>query len=208
MSDPVGQQAPTGNAQLPDASNHNNQSDGQQPQAQTNAQTYRQIAANHIDTLSGINEQLPKLLAYFAATISQLTNNPIETKGQVGQPDTVKGRQSALWMMSLYVGMAVKEIREELETQINDLERYGVIPAKHTKHIPLPNAGQAAKPHDPQASVKNGGYGNFDVGVLNARAAPGHIGGEDVLDRVKTVVEELMKRSGLETNGEEMAVDD
>jgi hypothetical protein len=197
-----------GNAQLQDAPAHESQKDDQKPQQQQqNAQTYRQIAAAHIDTLSGINEQLPKLLAYFAATISQLTNNPIETKGQAGQPDTVKSRHSAVWLMSLYVGMAVKEIREELEKQINDLERYGVIPAKHPKYSALPGQGQASK-HDPQASVKNGGYGNFDVGVLNAQAAPGQIGSEDVLDRVKTVVEDLIKRSGLEANGAEMAVDD
>jgi hypothetical protein len=202
MSNPADEQAPTGNAPLLDAPAD------QKPSQQQNAQTYRQIAAAHIDTLSGINEQLPKLLAYFAATISQLTNNPIETKGQAGQPDTVKSRQSAVWLMSLYVGMAVKEIREELEKQINDLERYGVIPAKHPKYSALPGQGQGqATKHDPQASVKNGGYGNFDVGVLNAQAAPGQIGSEDVLDRVKTVVEDLIKRSGLETNDADMAVD-
>lgn len=55
--------------------------------------------------------------------------------------------------------------------------------------------------------MTNGGYGDFDVGVLNARAASGHVGGEDVLDRIKAMVEDLKKRSEVEADGEEMAVD-
>lgn len=171
------------------------------------SQTYHQIAATHIDTLSKINEQLPKLLTYFAAAISQLTNNPIETPVSKDQPDSPQARQQALWVMTMYVGAAIKEIREELSKQINDLERYGVIPAKHPKYTSMPKQGQSANEVDPEATVKNGGYGDFDVGVLNARAASGHIGGDDVLDRVKAMVEDLMKRSGVEANGDNMAVD-
>lgn len=172
------------------------------------SQTYHQIAATHIDTLSSINEQLPKLLTYFAAAISQLTNNPIETPVSKDQPDSAETRQQSLWVMTMYVGAAIKEIREELSKQINDLERYGVIPAKHPKYTVMPKQGQSASEVvDSEASVKNGGYGDFDVGVLNARAASGHIGGDDVLDRVKAMVEDLMKRSGAKANGENMAVD-
>ncbi|KAH8727094.1 hypothetical protein GQ44DRAFT_612399 [Phaeosphaeriaceae sp. PMI808] len=171
------------------------------------AQTYRQIAANHIDILSRINGQLPKLLAYFAAAISQLTNNPIETSDQKGKPDTPQARQQALWVMTIYVGACIKQIREELVDQVNDLERYRVIPAKHPKYSALPGEGQAAKTNDAEAGVKHGGYGDFDVGVLNARAASGHIGGEDMLDRVKAMVEDLIKKSDAETNGDRMAVD-
>jgi hypothetical protein len=174
--------------------------------SQARSQTYNQIAATHIDTLSKINEQLPKLLAYSAAAVSQLTNNPVETSAQKDEPDSTKARQQALWTMSMYVGFSVKLVREELSKQISDLEQYGVIPAKHPKYTAMPKTGQTANAAA-EASVKNGGYGDFDVGVLNARAASGHVGGDDVLDRVKAMVEELAKRSEVEADGEAMAVD-
>ncbi|KAF2033278.1 hypothetical protein EK21DRAFT_98291 [Setomelanomma holmii] len=170
-------------------------------------QTYRQIAATHIDTLSRLNETLPKLLAYFAATISQLTNNPVETNQSKGKSDTVNTRQAAMWTNAMYVGLTIRNLREVLTEQINDLERYGVIPAKHPKYTALPGPGQATVAHDPEASVKNGGYGDFDVGVLNARAASGHVSSEDMLDRLQSMVEELAKRGGIEGDGEEMVVD-
>ncbi|KAF1920615.1 hypothetical protein BDU57DRAFT_509005 [Ampelomyces quisqualis] len=168
------------------------------------AQTYHQIAATHIDTLSKLNEQLPKLLTYFAAVISQLTNNPIEVPATKDQPDSAEMRQKAVFQMTAYVGAGIKQIREVLVDQINDLERYGVIPAKHSKYT---KQGPGPATVDPEASVKNGGYGDFDVGVLNARAASRHIGGDDVLDRVKAMVEDLMKRTEAEAKGDEMAVD-
>ncbi|KAF2827265.1 hypothetical protein CC86DRAFT_369442 [Ophiobolus disseminans] len=178
-----------------------------QTAASPESQTYRQIAATHIDTLSDINAQLPKLLTYFAAAISQLTNNPIETPLSKDKADTPRQRQESMWLMTIFLGKCIGEIREELVKQVNDLERYGVIPAKHPKYTAIPMQGQAAAAVDPEASVKNGGYGDFDVGVLNARAASGHIGGEDVLDRVKAMVEDLMRRSGVEASGDEMVVD-
>jgi hypothetical protein len=170
------------------------------------AQTYHQIAAAHIDKLSDLNAQLPKLLTYFAAAISQLTNNPIEVPASKDQPDSAEIRQKAVFQMTMFVAACVNEIREILVDQINDLERYGVIPAKHPKYT---KQGPGPVAVDPEASVKNGGYGDFDVGVLNARAASGHIGGDDVLERVKAMVEDLMKRTRTETEakGDEMAVD-
>jgi hypothetical protein len=197
MSTPVDHQE----AMTDDSRNESRQSP-QQPAAQT----YRQIAAAHIAQLSAINAQLPKMLAYFAACISQLSNNPMETSVQTEQEDSVKKRQNVMWTMSLYVGAAIKEIREELEAQINDLWRYGVIPAQHQRYTALPHAGQVIK-FDPEASVKNGGYGDFDVGVLNARAASGQVGGEEVLDRLKAMMEELMHKSGVDMGGEDMVVD-
>ncbi|KAH5531670.1 mediator of RNA polymerase II transcription subunit 11 [Parastagonospora nodorum] len=170
------------------------------------SQTYNQIAATHIDKLSKINEQIPKLLTYFAAAISQLTNNPVETPAQKDQPDTRQAREQALWMQTVFVGLSINQIREALLTQISDLERYGVIPATQAKYT-AQQIGKNAPQHDPEASVKNGGYGDFDVGVLNARAASGQAGGEDVLDRVKAIVEELKKRDEGEEDGEKMAVD-
>jgi hypothetical protein len=198
MSDEVNQQtAPVKEQQATPGQNDN----------QAKSQTYNQIAASHIDTLSIINEQLPKLLAYSAAAISQLTNNPVETSAQKDQPDSIKARQQTLWTMTRYVGLSMKLIREEISLQINDLERYGVIPAKHPKYTVLSKPGQPAKAASAEESVKNGGYGDFDVGVLNARAASGHLGGDDLLDRVKAMVEELARRSDVEADGEAMAVD-
>lgn len=168
------------------------------------AQTYHQIAAAHIDKLSDLNAQLPKLLTYFAAAISQLTNNPIEVPASKDQPDSAEIRQKAVFQMTVFVGESIRLIREVLVDQINDLERYGVIPAKHPKYT---KQGPGPVTVDPEASVKNGGYGDFDVGVLNARAASGHIGGDDVLERVKAMVEDLMKGTETEANGDEMAVD-
>jgi hypothetical protein len=177
------------------------------PPPRPESQTYPQIAASHIDTLSKIAGQLPKLLVYFAAAISQLTNNPVETSETKGKPDTPNARQQALWVMTIYVGACIKQIREELVEQINDLEQYGVIPAKNPKRIVLQGPGQAAAAKDPEATVTNNGYGDFDVGVLNARAASGHAGDKDVLDRVKAMVEELIERTRVEASGDEMAID-
>ena len=55
--------------------------------------------------------------------------------------------------------------------------------------------------------VKNGGYGDFDVGVLNARASSGQVGAKDVLDRAKAILEELQKRTGGTANEDEMVID-
>lgn len=87
-------------------------------------------------------------------------------------------------------------IREELVRQIEDLEKHKVIPASHPKFIVPKRHGDITRETvDPQANVKNGGYGEFDVGVLNARASAGVAAGEDVLERARLVLEELMKRS-------------
>ena len=116
MSNTDNKQAQLGTEQLgAEGLGHQSAADGQtKSQPPQDPQSYRQIAASHIDTLSRINGQLPKLLAYFAAAISQLTNNPIETSDQKDKPDTPKSRQAALWVMTIYVGACIKQIREEL----------------------------------------------------------------------------------------------
>lgn len=201
-------------SEAPPAPTEPQQQDGAQNETKSPAaptmQIYRQIAADHIDQLNDVNAQLPKLLTYFAALISQLTNNPIETPRSKGKPDSVYQRQESMWVMVLYLGTCIGEIRDALVKQINDLERYGVIPAKHPKYTALPREpkeGQPAPAKDPEAGVKNGGYGDFDVGVLNARAALGQAGAEDMLDKVKTMVEELARRSNIELPAEDMVVD-
>lgn len=168
-------------------------------------QTYRHIAASHIDTLNEINRQLPKMLTYFATALTQLTNNPIRDRDQESEPDTVEARQAAFRKYAIYVGLSVNLIREQLRLQINDLEAHKVIPKSHPKYRPVETAKQAEAHRDKDKEEKqfvdtekfvtNGGYGEFDVGVLNARASLGQVGGEDTLDRVKAILDELKRRS-------------
>lgn len=108
-------------------------------------------------------------------------------------------------------------LREALIEEINDLERYKVIPATMPKFTALPSSipsmgqqqqqQQAPVKQDPDAGVQNGGYGSFDVGVLNSKVKSGQVGGNDTLDRVRAVLDELLERSGQKSNGDEMAVD-
>lgn len=176
-------------------------------------QTYRQIAASHIEALNKLNSNLPDILALIAASLSQLTNNPIQSSPQEDSPGA---RERDMVAFSGAVKGLVSGFREALIEQINDLERYNVIPATMPKFTALPSAipsmgqqqqQQAPMKQDADAGVKNGGYGNFDVGVLNAKVSSGQVGGDDTLDRVKTVLDQLLERSGQKSNGEEMAVD-
>lgn len=178
-------------------------------------QTYNQIAAAHIDRLNEVNRQLPKVLTYFATALTQLTNNPIQSGDQESEEDSKAARQSAFRKYTLFVGVLVAQIRDELTDQINDLERYKVIPKSQPKFTTQAPKGESEderkkknETQDLEGSVINGGYGNFDIGVLNARASTGQIGGGDVLDRVKEILEELMKRSENDSEGERMNTED
>jgi hypothetical protein len=177
-------------------------------------QSYRQVAAAHISTLNEINNQIPKMLKYFATALTQLTNNPIpfEHPDFVSTPGTLDYRKEAFRINAAYCSMAVDEIREELVKQINDLEKHKVIPKSHPKYTVAKRHGQTGKEEtaevvDPEKEVRNGGYGEFDVGVLNARANSGQVGGEDVLDRVKAILEDLKRQSEGDAYGDEMVVD-
>ncbi|KAF1929040.1 uncharacterized protein M421DRAFT_145105 [Didymella exigua CBS 183.55] len=175
-------------------------------------QTYRQIAASHIEGLNKLNSNLPDILALIAASLSQLTNNPIQSGPQDDSPGA---RERDMVAFSQAVKGLVSGLREALVDEINDLERYKVIPATMTKFTALPSATpsmgqqqqQAPAKQDPDAGVKNGGYGSFDVGVLNSKVKSGQVEGNDTLDRVKAVLDELLERSGQQSNGDEMAVD-
>ncbi|KAF2630112.1 hypothetical protein BU25DRAFT_408709 [Macroventuria anomochaeta] len=177
-------------------------------------QTYRQIAASHIEALNKLNSNLPDILALIAAALSQLTNNPIQSEPREDSP---RARQDDTVAFSSAIRSLMQGFREALIEQINDLERYEVIPATMPKFTALPSAvpglgaqqqqQQAPMKQDPDAGVKNGGYGTFDVGVLNANVSSGQVGGEDTLDRVKAVLGELLERNGQKTNGEEMTID-
>jgi hypothetical protein len=125
-------------------------------------------------------------------------------------PGTLEARKEAFRINALFVGASCEVIRTELVKQINALERYKVIPKSHPKFTVTQRQGQGQKGKesetevvDPEKEVKNGGYGEFDVGVLNARASSGQVGTEDVLDRAKAILEELQKRTGGAVGGEE-----
>ncbi|KAJ4345144.1 hypothetical protein N0V95_005869 [Ascochyta clinopodiicola] len=186
-----------------------------EPAATASQQTYHQIAASHIEALNKLNSNLPDILALIAAALSQLTNNPIQSEPR---DDSPQSRNMDTLAFSNAIKSFMQDFRATLIDQINDLERYKVIPATMPKFTALPSAmpgvggaqqqqSQAAVKQDPDAGVKNGGYGDFDVGVLNARVAAGQVGGDDTLDRVKAVLDALLERSGQRTDGEEMVVD-
>jgi hypothetical protein len=175
--------------------------------------TYREVAAEHIDTLNEINKQIPKMLKYFATALSQLTNDPVafESDKLESAPGTLEARREIFRANAQYFKWSVDVIRKELILQINALEKYKVIPKSHPKFTVVKRQGQTGKGEDtdivdPQEEVKNGGYGDFDVGVLNARASSGQVGSEDVLDRAKNILEDLHRRAGM-TEKDEMAVD-
>lgn len=178
-------------------------------------QTYRQIAASHIEALNKLNSNLPDILALIAAALSQLTNNPIQSEPREDSPQSRNMDMSAF---SNAIRTTMNEFRAALIEQINDLERYKVIPSTMPKFTGLPSAmpgvggtqqqqTQESVKQDPDAGTKNGGYGDFDVGVLNARVASGQVVGEDTLNRVKAVLDELLERGGQKSDGKEMAVD-
>lgn len=188
--------------------------DGMEKETQNKGpQSYREVAAAHISTLNEINNQIPKMLKYFATALTQLTNNPIpfEHPDFVSTPGTLDYRKEAFRINAAYCSMAINEIREELVKQINDLEKHKVIPKSHPKYTVAKRHGQGGEEEkaevvDPEKEVRNGGYGEFDVGVLNARASSGQVGGEDVLDRVKAILEDLKKQAGA-VDGDAMVVD-
>ncbi|KAH6637419.1 hypothetical protein C7974DRAFT_141078 [Boeremia exigua] len=177
-------------------------------------QTYRQIAASHIEALNKLNSNLPDILALIAAALSQLTNNPIQSEQR---DDSAQARDDDIRAFSSAIKSVMQGFREALVEQINDLERFKVIPETMPKFTALSstssklNAQQQQQPaltkQGADGGVRNGGYGNFDVGWLNAQVASGLVGGDNTLDRVRAVLDELLERSGQKTEGEEMAVD-
>lgn len=69
-----------------------------------------------------------------------------------------------------------------------------------------PGQDTQERPRNPEESVTNGGLGDLDIGVLNARAGTRQQGGNEVLGRVEGIVEELVKRAG--QDGEKMVIDE
>ncbi|KAF2685555.1 hypothetical protein K458DRAFT_486431 [Lentithecium fluviatile CBS 122367] len=179
---------------------------------------YSDTSSAHIRALSALAQRIPTLLTTSATTFSQLTNAPIRPPSMElspTAPDTPALRRAALQTTANAFFTTVLELRSALHAQIDDLEKHKVIPAdevKYTAPATAAGAGQSGQqeeekmppPKDSEASVKNGGLGSFDVGVLNARAGVRQREGNDVLERVKSLLEDLVQETEAEVKEEEM----
>lgn len=172
--------------------------------------SYRSNATEHIRALSTLSTRLPPILNSAATTLSQLTNAPIvsSTAPAVADDEEPKARREAIATSAQEYFTAVFNLSKELHKQVNDLEEAGVIPAEEVRYIarteepaarqpPLP--GMPPEPpaiaKDTEATVTNGGLGEFDIGVLNARAGVRGTGEDELLDRVKRLLGDLHRRT-------------
>lgn len=182
-------------------------------------QPYREIAATQIRHLSTLSHRIPGILTTSATTLSQLTNAPIPPASLPTTPDAPSARRAALSTSANAFYTSVLDLRAALHAQIDELEKHGVIPADELRFKgavqQVGSAGSAGaatagaddaaagagsakeKKGDPQASVTNNGLGSFDVGVLNARAGVRQRDGEEVLARMKRVVDGLVEQAGV-----------
>jgi hypothetical protein len=178
---------------------------------------YRSTATTHIRALSTLSTRVPPILNHAAITLSQLTNAPIPSSPTAA--DSPQARRDAISSSAKAYFAAVFDVATELLTQVSDLEEAGVIPAQEVRYIArtvrdedagfggqgglLAKAGMPqTTPKDSEATVTNGGLGEFDIGVLNARAGTREGGEGEVLDRVKRLLEDLERR-GMEGGDEQ-----
>ena len=172
-------------------------------------ETYRSNATEHIRALSTLNTRLPPILNCAATTLSQLTNAPIVSSAAptVAPDEEPEARREAIASSANEYFTAVFNLSKELHKQVTDLQEAGVIPAEEVRYIARteqPNIAASAQPgmpaappataKDTEATVTNGGLGEFDIGVLNARAGVRGTGEDEVLDRVKRLLEHLKRR--------------
>jgi hypothetical protein len=173
----------------------------------TDNETYRATATAHIRALSALSTRLPAVLDVAATTLSQLTNSPIPTTPSAA--DTPQARRDAIASSANEYFTAVFSLSQELHKQVTDLEESGVIPAEEVRYVARTDGGQnanvVAQPGLPplpptqakntEATVTNNGLGEFDIGVLNARASVREGGEEQVLERVRRLLEDLQPRT-------------
>lgn len=173
-------------------------------------EAYRTTATAHIRALSALSTRLPPVLSHAATTLSQLTNAPIASSSSA--TDSPQVRRDAISSSAKEYFAAVFDISRELHKQVDDLEEAGVIPAQEVRYTArtvreedagfggqgglLAKAGMPqTQPKDSEATVTNGGLGEFDIGVLNARAGIREGGEDEVLEKVKRLLEDLERRS-------------
>ena len=79
-----------------------------------------------------------------------------------------------------------------MKSNVDRLTANDVIPKEITRNvIPNQQGNQQQQAPVPQAVVTNGGLGDFDIGMLNARARVGREG-EAVMKRVEKLLEEVV----------------
>ncbi|KAF2001058.1 hypothetical protein P154DRAFT_619681 [Amniculicola lignicola CBS 123094] len=168
-------------------------------------QPYRIIAASHIRELSIINETLPPILTHSATCISLLTTRPILSKSSLDSP---QHRRATLQASSSTFFSLVNNLTPALKAQVDALEAQFIIPEKAaakkrvtaaapvihgvTGQVAVGGPGQghgAGHEGDMEDRITNEGLGEWDVGVLNARAGVRQVGAlEEVLERVEGVL--------------------
>ncbi|KAK8243639.1 mediator complex protein-domain-containing protein [Phyllosticta capitalensis] len=162
------------------------------------ARDHVNLSVEHIQELSKIKEDIPKLLTAAGSAVNALTNRELPppppsstTDSQASSDSPLEARKAAFSAHTrTYFGL-VRTIQDNLMREIGALEDAGVIPAKAEKVEGGSGAG---------GEVKNGGLGELDVGWLNART-------RDVgVVKAAELVAEARKR--LETRtGEERGLD-
>ncbi|KAK0660660.1 hypothetical protein DIS24_g3293 [Lasiodiplodia hormozganensis] len=123
------------------------------------------IAAEHIQELSKIKEDVPKLLTAASHAINALTNRPLPSDSSTSTSNPLDARKEAYQTHTRTYFTLVREISNNLSREIGALEEAGVIPAKAEKV----EQAQQQREGGASAEVKNGGLGDLDVGWLNAR---------------------------------------
>lgn len=124
------------------------------------------LAVEHIQELSKIKEDIPKLLTAAGSAVSALTNRempppPSSSSDPSSTSDSpLESRKAAFSAHTKTYFSLVRTIQDNLMREIGALEDAGVIPAKAEKVEGGSGAG---------GEVKNGGLGELDVGWLNAR---------------------------------------
>ena len=155
---------------------------------------------------------IPHLLRISGTAVSQLTTRPVVTSTSSNShedTDTPELRKSVLQRCTHDLFKSIGEVTKILHAQIADLQAEKVIPAAQVRYIP-PAARPGQQPEerlrDSEATVTNGGLGDLDIGILNARAGVKQVGGEKILDRVQAILEALVKQAEREDE-DKMAVD-
>jgi hypothetical protein len=149
-----------------------------------------------------------------------LTNHPV-FEGDTHPTTDPAARAKMVKDQTYDLYLVINSLRLQLRRQINELHSHGIIPAQGTKpgtkfmrRPGRPGQGdeEARKAEeeerlkDPEMDVINGGLGDLDIAVLNARAGVRHQGDDEVLDRARAILK-AMVRSG-DANTDSMALDE
>ncbi|KAF2737989.1 hypothetical protein EJ04DRAFT_509945 [Polyplosphaeria fusca] len=170
----------------------------QAPAPQPLPQPYQQTAADNIRQLSTINESLPHILLHFGTAVSQLTKSPVSSN----PTDSTQAREASFNASANALFRLINTTRNTLKDQVSSLQSQGVVPAETVRYIPPrvrahregePGDDKDKDVEDSEATITNGGLGDLDVGLLNARARVGREGTE-ALERAEKLLRDLEGR--------------